>query len=97
MLTGSLRSYDFAIKRLKCYDYKEFCGIYISSDAPDSPVFACKFCCKANYEHWIALANEDGMLAVQDTNIVVPYPTGNETYAAGNCVKILITRLLILN
>ncbi|KAJ9590716.1 hypothetical protein L9F63_016232 [Diploptera punctata] len=82
----TVNSYDLAIKRLKCYNYNEFCGVYVNTRAQNyqnSPVFACKFCCKTNYQHWIALANEDGMIAIQDTNVKGRFPLGGDTYAEG--------------
>ncbi|XP_069681957.1 protein lethal(2)denticleless isoform X2 [Periplaneta americana] len=83
----AINSYDLAIKRLKCYDYNEFCGIYPSSAdqafAADSPVFACNFCRKENYQHWLALANEDGLIAVQDTSIRSKRSQSGDIYAEG--------------
>ncbi|XP_023723106.1 protein lethal(2)denticleless [Cryptotermes secundus] len=82
----TMNSYDFAIRRLKCYDCDEFCGIYPNNygqSNPESLVFACQFCCKANYQHWLALANEDGMIAIQDTKLKSKRWKSGEIYAEG--------------
>lgn len=34
----------------------------------DTPIFACKFAQKEGYEHLLALANEDGRVAIHNTN-----------------------------
>jgi denticleless len=93
LFIGITNAYDLAIKRLKCYDCDEFCGIYPNvydqNYKPDSPVFACQFCCKANYQYWLALANEDGMIAIQDTSLKSKRSQSGEIYAEGK--NILVT------
>jgi len=90
---GITNSYDLAIKRLKCYDCDEFCGIYPynygQSYNSESPVFACQFCCKANYRHLLALANEDGMIAIQDTRLKSKRHRSGEINAEGKAVLII--------
>jgi denticleless len=90
---GTTNSYDLAIKRLKCYDYDEFCGIYPYNNGQsynsESPVFACQFCCKANYQHLLALANEDGMIAVQDTRLKNKRHKSGEINAEGKCILVI--------
>ena len=65
------QDYNIALRRLKCHDYDEYLGILPSTEGPDfnpePPVFACSFCTTPNHEHLLALANEDGKIAVQDT------------------------------
>ncbi|XP_046416465.1 protein lethal(2)denticleless isoform X1 [Neodiprion virginianus] len=73
---GALSDYDIALRRLKCYHNDVYCGISPSLETPDfnpePPVFACKFSTTRNNEHVLALANEDGKIALQNTTI-----TGN--------------------
>lgn len=92
LFVGTTNSYDFAIRRLKCYDFDEFCGIYPNNYGqcnPESLVFACQFCCKANYQHWLALANEDGMIAIQDTRLKSKRRKSGEIYAEGKTISIM--------
>lgn len=35
---------------------------------PEPPIFSAKFCNLENYKHILAIANEDGKIAIQDTN-----------------------------
>ncbi|XP_049835456.1 protein lethal(2)denticleless [Schistocerca gregaria] len=58
-------SYDFAIKRLKCYETGDSRG----SSAVVPPTFACRFCGVTNYEYLLALADEDGKIAIQNTRL----------------------------
>ncbi|OAD61584.1 Protein lethal(2)denticleless [Eufriesea mexicana] len=68
-----IRDYDVALYRLKCYEDDVYRGITPNINAldfnPEPPVFACRFCTTEGYEQIIALANEDGKIALQDTNI----------------------------
>ncbi|KAK2587005.1 hypothetical protein KPH14_010972 [Odynerus spinipes] len=68
-----IRDYDIALYRLKCYHYDVYRGISPNTNAPDynpqPPVFACRFCTKEGEEQILALANEDGKIALQDTSI----------------------------
>ncbi|XP_046813626.1 protein lethal(2)denticleless [Vespa crabro] len=68
-----IRDYDVALYRLKCYHNDVYRGISPSTNAPDynpePPVFACRFCTKENNEQILALANEDGKIALQDISI----------------------------
>lgn len=58
---------------MKCYEHDVYRGITPSTNAldfnPEPPVFACRFCTTEGYEQIIALANEDGKIALQNTNI----------------------------
>lgn len=71
-LLGTWRSYDSALNRLRCVKDDEYKQILpnenLDSDAADTPIFACKFAQKPGYEHLLALANEDGRVAVHNTN-----------------------------
>ncbi|XP_078037476.1 WD40 domain-containing protein denticleless [Augochlora pura] len=68
-----IRDYDIALYRLKCYQNDVYRGITPNTNAldfnPEPPVFACRFCTTEGYEQIIALANEDGKVAIQDTNV----------------------------
>ncbi|CAK9795179.1 Protein lethal(2)denticleless [Anthophora quadrimaculata] len=71
--SASIRDYDIALYRLKCYQDDVYRGITPNTNAldfnPEPPVFACRFCTTEGYEQIIALANEDGKIALQDTSI----------------------------
>ncbi|XP_025265916.1 protein lethal(2)denticleless isoform X1 [Camponotus floridanus] len=70
---GSMHDYDIALYRLKCYHNDVYRGITPNVNAPDynpePPVFACRFCTTPGYEQVLALANEDGKIALQDIKI----------------------------
>ncbi|XP_050464252.1 LOW QUALITY PROTEIN: protein lethal(2)denticleless [Cataglyphis hispanica] len=70
---GLIYDYDIALCRLKCYNDDIYRGITPNVNAPDfnpePPVFACRFCTTPGYEEVLALANEDGKVALQDTKI----------------------------
>ncbi|OXU19759.1 hypothetical protein TSAR_010467 [Trichomalopsis sarcophagae] len=69
----SIQGYDIALLRLKCYHEDVYAGVAANPNAadynPKPPVFACKFSSAPGYEQVIALANEDGKIALQDTSI----------------------------
>lgn len=58
---------------MKCYHDDVYYGITPNINAADfnpaPPVFACRFCTTPGYEEIIALANEDGKIALQDTKV----------------------------
>lgn len=70
-VSGHTTGYDIALLRLKCYKEDVFEGVaaneYAADYNPNPTVFACKFCCAPGHEHILALANEDGKVALQDT------------------------------
>ncbi|XP_012060071.1 PREDICTED: protein lethal(2)denticleless, partial [Atta cephalotes] len=70
---GMICDYDIALYRLKCYYDDVYRGITPNVNAvdynPEPPVFACRFCTTPGYEEILALANEDGKVAFQDTKI----------------------------
>lgn len=72
-VAGLIYDYDIALYRLKCYCDDVYRGITPNVNAPDynpePPVFACRFCTTPGYEEVLALANEDGKIALQDTKI----------------------------
>lgn len=72
LTTATWRSYDNVLNRLRCTKSDEYKQILPSDsgddDAVDTPIFACKFAQKQGYEHLLALANEDGRVAIHNTN-----------------------------
>jgi len=70
---GMICDYDIALYRLKCHYNDVYHGITPNPNAadynPEPPVFACRFCTTPGYEDIIALANEDGKVAFQDTKM----------------------------
>ncbi|EZA62690.1 protein lethal(2)denticleless isoform X2 [Ooceraea biroi] len=68
-----IRDYDIALYRLKCYNDNVYRGITPNVNVPDfnpdPPVFACRFSSTPGYEEVLALANEDGKIALQDTRV----------------------------
>jgi len=71
--SGMICDYDIALYRLKCYYDDVYRGITPNVNTvdynPEPPVFACRFCTTPGYEEILALANEDGKVAFQDTKI----------------------------
>ncbi|XP_044749254.1 protein lethal(2)denticleless [Coccinella septempunctata] len=64
---GKYKSYEPYLERLRCLKNDSFTQIYPSVDLlPDSPIFACKFSERKNFEHILALANEDGKIGIQN-------------------------------
>lgn len=59
------------LQRVTCRLDDEYPGIYsTSSSAPSADlIYACKFAPSLGYEHILAIANEDGKIALQDTNV----------------------------
>ncbi|XP_072938772.1 protein lethal(2)denticleless [Epargyreus clarus] len=67
-------NYDNILKRLVVSSEESFYGLQ-SAALPDvfdqdPPIFACRFAEASGYEHILALANEDGRVAIQDTSSV---------------------------
>ncbi|XP_053612871.1 protein lethal(2)denticleless [Plodia interpunctella] len=64
-------NYDIVLKRLVVDSEESFYGLQSSSIVPqfdhDPPIFACRFSEAHGYEHILAIANEDGKVAIQDT------------------------------
>ncbi|CAH2108714.1 unnamed protein product [Euphydryas editha] len=64
-------NYDNVLKRLSVHSDESFYGLQnniLAADFDqDPPIFACRFSEAPGYEHILALANEDGRVAIQDT------------------------------
>ncbi|XP_063822865.1 protein lethal(2)denticleless [Ostrinia nubilalis] len=67
-------NYDNVLKRLVVNGEESFYGLQNSVPAAnfdqDPPIFACRFSEAPGYEHILALANEDGRVAIQDTSSI---------------------------
>ncbi|XP_021195303.2 protein lethal(2)denticleless [Helicoverpa armigera] len=67
-------NYDNILKRLVVDSEESFYGLQNANIAAnfdqDPPIFACRFSEAPGYEHILALANEDGRVAIQDTTNV---------------------------
>ncbi|XP_059055533.1 protein lethal(2)denticleless [Achroia grisella] len=65
-------NYDSVLKRLVVDGEESFYGLqysrYSAGFDQDPPIFACRFAEASGYEHLLALANEDGGVAIQDTS-----------------------------
>ncbi|CAG9579124.1 unnamed protein product [Danaus chrysippus] len=65
-------NYDNVLRRLVVNSEESFYGLQ-SASLPatfeqDPPIFACRFSEAPGYDHIVALANEDGRVAIQDTS-----------------------------
>ncbi|RZC33981.1 WD40 domain containing protein [Asbolus verrucosus] len=62
------KCYDSIIGRLRCPKEEQYVQLLPAEDVLlDTPIFACKFAQQKNNETLLALANEDGKLAIHDT------------------------------
>lgn len=61
-------SIDYILPRLSCIEGDEFTTLppYYEENPSDTPIFACKFAEINNFNNILALANEDGKVAVYD-------------------------------
>lgn len=66
-------TYDFALKRLCVRKEDNWRGITPSTSSsdynPEPPIFSAKFANCLNYKHILAIANEDGKIALHNTEI----------------------------
>ncbi|XP_030369161.1 protein lethal(2)denticleless [Scaptodrosophila lebanonensis] len=67
------RTYDFALRRLCVSKEDSWRGIAPANYSPDfnpePPIFSAKFANCDGYRHILAIANEDGKIALQDTTL----------------------------
>ncbi|KAJ8730478.1 hypothetical protein PYW08_001891 [Mythimna loreyi] len=72
-------NYDNILKRLVVDSEESFYGLQNANIAAsfdqDPPIFACRFSEAPGYEHVLALANEDGRVAIQDTTNITTAST----------------------
>ncbi|CAH0581678.1 unnamed protein product [Chrysodeixis includens] len=72
-------NYDNILKRLLVDSEESYYGLQNANIPPsfdqDPPIFACRFSEAPGYEHILALANEDGRVAIQDTSTVTTAST----------------------
>ncbi|XP_026314813.1 protein lethal(2)denticleless-like [Hyposmocoma kahamanoa] len=60
-------TYDNVLKRLVVREEESFYGL-AAAGTEDPPIFACRFAEASGLEHILALANEDGRVAIQILN-----------------------------
>lgn len=67
-----LSTSDCLLSQLTCHFDDEHPGIYSTSNSVLSSdlLYACRFSPAPGFEHILALANEDGKIALQNTNII---------------------------
>lgn len=65
------RNYDVALQKLRCLKLDEYNIRHDNREGPAPPILACKFAKAAGNQHIIALANEDGAIAIQNVNTEV--------------------------
>lgn len=69
MYAGARPGYDCVLRRLVVEPQNSFYGLQESPEDGDTdtdpPIFACRFAETSGYEHMLALANEDGRVALQ--------------------------------
>lgn len=64
------REYDVVLSRLGVHQSDCWKAITPNGDSSqDSPILAAKFANCMAYRHFIAIANEDGQIAIQNTNL----------------------------
>lgn len=67
------RTLDYLkISPLQCLVEDDYMGIAPTTDNPEPPTYAMRFCPVPGHQHILGLANEDGRLAFQDTSKVNP-------------------------
>lgn len=63
-MTDSRLTYDNVLKRLLVREEESYYGL-AAAGAEDPPIFACRFAESSGLEQILALANEDGRVAIQ--------------------------------
>ena len=66
------KTMDSLLSKLTCHRDDEYPGILSTANNATSSdlVYACKFSPSPGYEHMVALANEEGKVAIQNTKLV---------------------------
>ncbi|XP_065088153.1 protein lethal(2)denticleless [Ochlerotatus camptorhynchus] len=86
---GFSASYDSALTRLTVHEQDSWKGItpsLLTSDFnPSPPILAAKFAKCEGKEHILAIANEDGKIALQDTNLRNDEPGGERAMEGKQC------------
>lgn len=77
ILTATWRNSDTAIRRLRCTKENFYTHLISPLENDDfyrdTPIFACKFSPQEGNEHLVALANEEGKLAIHDSKTNTRY------------------------
>ncbi|XP_058126590.1 protein lethal(2)denticleless [Anopheles ziemanni] len=86
---GFCQQYDASLMRLQVHERDSWKGItpstFNADYNPSPPILAAKFAKCAAQEHILAIANEDGKIAVQDTNLVNEEPGGERALEGHQC------------
>ncbi|XP_050095317.1 protein lethal(2)denticleless [Anopheles aquasalis] len=86
---GFVQQYDAALLRLLVRERDSWKGItpstFTADFNPSPPILAAKFAKCAGYEHVLAIANEDGKLAIQNTNEGNEEPGGERSLDGVQC------------
>lgn len=86
---GFVASYDPVLARLAVNEQDSWRGISPSTMSadfnPSPPILAAKFAKCAGQEHILAIANEDGKVAIQDTNLRNVEPGGERALDGEQC------------
>uniref|UniRef100_A0A2M4AMQ6 Putative wd40 repeat-containing protein l2dtl n=1 Tax=Anopheles triannulatus TaxID=58253 RepID=A0A2M4AMQ6_9DIPT len=86
---GFVQQYDAALLRLLVRERDSWKGItpstFTADFNPSPPILAAKFAKCAGYEHVLAIANEDGKLAIQNTNEGNEEPGGERALDGVQC------------
>lgn len=71
LISAVWRNSETFLRRLVCTKQNSFAHLIPQRDEDelyhDTPIFTCKFAPKFNNDHVVALANEDGKLAIHDS------------------------------
>ena len=72
LLTDKVTNYDIALGRLKCRNHDVYRCMHLSAteetSAVNPPIFACSFSSTPGFTRVIAIANEEGQIAIQNTD-----------------------------
>ncbi|KAJ6644094.1 Protein lethal(2)denticleless [Pseudolycoriella hygida] len=88
--SGNLRSsnYDVALRRFRVHESDGWKGIappMIADINPEPPIFSSKFANFGQNKHILAISNEDGMIALQDTNLRKSAPESEKMLNGQQC------------
>uniref|UniRef100_A0AAG5DFV4 WD repeat-containing protein 55 homolog n=1 Tax=Anopheles atroparvus TaxID=41427 RepID=A0AAG5DFV4_ANOAO len=86
---GFCQQYDASLLRLHVHERDSWKGItpstFNADYNPSPPILAAKFAKCIGQEHILAIANEDGKIAVQDTNLTNDEPGGERALEGHQC------------
>ncbi|KAG4073230.1 hypothetical protein HA402_008576 [Bradysia odoriphaga] len=86
---SNIRNYDVALRRLRVHESDQWKGIApppIAYDFnPEPPIFSSKFANFGQNKHILAISNEEGMIALQDTNLKKSAPESEKMLIGQQC------------